>query len=219
MISRMEYSPNDILALLPLGAAIATAVRNIIGLPLIGVFAPALLALTILELGPAQGVAAMAVAGAGGLIAAPIVARLPLPRSSRLGLLLIAVATAVVGSGTLDGPSAGLPMVVLAVAAERTWEAARVEGGIRALRLAGWTMLTSLFIASVLQALAPRMSELTWLASAGVGVAATMLAGSYRGLRLTELWRFRRLLDEPGYHGHPDQDGDAHTDAQGFVLR
>lgn len=215
----MEYSPQDILALLPLGAALATAIRNIVGLPLIGVFAPALLALTVLEIGPARGVATMLIAAAGGLIAAPFVSRLSLPRSSRLGLLLIAVAAAVVGSGVLDGSTAGLPMVVLAVAAERTWEAARVDGGFVALRLASWTLAASLFIAITLHAVAPTLSQLTWLGSVLVGVIVTVVAGSYRGLRLTELWRFRSLLGRPYDPGNPDVLPADASEIDGCILR
>lgn len=194
---QMEYTADDILVLLPVGAALATSFRTIVGVPLIGVFAPALLALTVLELGARNLIAATAVAVGAGLMAAPFVERLALPRPSRLGLLLVAVAAAVVGTNVLDGQQGVMPLVVLAIATERVWETTRSEGGLRALQLGGYTLGSALAIAAILGALVPTLSGRSWLFSTVVGIAATVAAGSYRGLRLTEFWRFSALVRPP----------------------
>jgi hypothetical protein len=190
----MQLTPHELLALLPLGIALALTVRLVIGLRTVGVFAPALLALTAVDLGPRDVAAALLVAGGAGFAAAPILDRLPIARQARLGALVIVVAAAVVGAGVLDDGAVGLPMVVLAIVVERTWNDQTVAGAWAATRLCGCTLASAGLIAAALAAIGPAMLREHWIASSALGLGACLLVGGYRGLRVTELYRFRRLL-------------------------
>jgi hypothetical protein len=190
----MQLTPHDLLALLPIAVALALTMRLVVGLRTVGVFAPALLALTAIDLGARDVAAALLVAGGAGFAAAPILDRLPIARQARLGALVIVVAASVVGAGVLDGGAVGLPMVVLAIVVERTWNDQTVAGARAATRLCGSTLASAGVIALVLAGVGPALLTEHWVVSSAVGLGASLVVGGYRGLRLTEVYRFRRLL-------------------------
>jgi 7 transmembrane helices usually fused to an inactive transglutaminase len=190
----MQLTPQELLTLLPIAVALALTVRLVIGLRTVGVFAPALLALTAVDIGAHGVVGALLVAGGAGFAIAPFLDRLPIARQARLGALVIVVAAAVVGSGVLGDHASGLPMVVLAIVVERTWNDQTVTGARSATRLCGSTIASGGVIALALAATGPMMLAQHWTISSAVGLAVCLLVGGYRGLRLTEVYRFRRLL-------------------------
>lgn len=190
----MELTAQELLALLPVGAAMATGVRLVLGVRTVGTFAPALLALAAVEMGHGSLLACLLIALAAAIAASPVIDRLALARSSRLGLLIVAIATALVGSGAISEGGSALPLVVLAIVCERTWESARADGPRKAVQLFATTVAVACAIAMALTQLSPVLVGRHWLASAAIGAIVTIAVGSYRGLRLSELTRFRNLL-------------------------
>jgi hypothetical protein len=183
-----------LLAALPLGAALTVAARTVLGARTIGVFAPALLGLVLVDLGLRTGMVVILVAALGGLVALPVVVRLALPRVARLGLLLSAICAALEVSGLADDQRAALPVVVMTVLVERGWDVASGDGWRACSALIGSTLLLAVVIASLL--LTPPVEALMTagdLRSVVVGGLLVALAGSYRGLRVGEHRRFASL--------------------------
>jgi hypothetical protein len=185
-----------LLAALPLGAAVVVAGRVVLGLRPIGVFAPALLAITVLDLGLVDGLAVIGSAFVAGLVGVVAVHRLAFPRIARLGLVLCAMAAGLVLTGYGDDQRAALPLVLMAVIVERSWDTAAGEGWWATGRLLGTTV--GLAVATALLLLTPPVRsvlESNPLVGIGVGAGAIFVAGSYRGLRIGERRRFRQLID------------------------
>ncbi|MCP5028540.1 MAG: hypothetical protein GY929_19870 [Actinomycetia bacterium] len=204
----MELTAHELLALLPIAAAAAIAVRVIVGARTVGVFAPALLGIAVLELGILRAASVLFVAMAAGLAASPLIERSKLARPARLGLILLAITAALVGSGMLDERDSALPLVVLVNVVERTWETHRIDGLRAGLKILATTLAVGLAIALGLSATRDGLTGLHWLEAAAVGAIALVAVGRYRGLRLTERRRFDTLLgsDMPAPVG-PVADG------------
>jgi hypothetical protein len=186
----MELTAHDLLALLPLGTAMVLSTRLIVGLRTIGAFAPALVALTVLQLGSQATLSMLLVAGGTGLIVAPVLERLALPRATRLAVLVVGVCASLVATGVVEEQAVAFPMVIMAIVIERTWDSARADGPASALRLYAATIAIAFAVAAALSELSPAVLDRHWLPTAALGVAANLAVGSYRGLRVTELRRF-----------------------------
>ncbi len=189
----MELTAHEVLALLPIATAAATAIRVIIGARTIGTFAPALLAIAVLELGTMRTILVLLAAMGAGFAAVPLIERVKLARPARLGLILLAITAALVGSGMLDDQDSALPLVVLVVVVERAWEAHRIDGLRAAAGILATTLAAAFVIALGLIAARDVLTGLHWLAATVVGGAALFAVGRYRGLRLTERRRFGGL--------------------------
>jgi hypothetical protein len=182
------------MAALAIGAAATVVARSFVGVRTIGVFAPALLAVMALQLGPRVGLTTLVLGAAAGLAALPLVQALALPRTARLGLVVCAICLAVTLAVPADDAAVALPVVVLAVLVERTWDVTASDGVRSALRLLGGTCALAAVIVLVL--LLPPVQVLVADGVTAIVLSATvmLLAGSYRGLRVGERRRFRQLL-------------------------
>lgn len=189
----MDITAQELLALLPLATAATLASRLVIGWRSIGTFAPALLALMLMQLGPRDAAAAFLVAVGAALLAAPMLDLFPVGRSTRLSVLVVVVVGALVGSGTVAAASSAAPVVVLAIVMERTWDAANVGGARDAARLFLGTAVVANAIAMLLGAVAEPLLSMAWWQATAFGIAVNLIVGSYRGLRITELRRFRPI--------------------------
>ncbi len=186
----MELTSHELLAFLPLGTAMVLATRLVLGIRTVGAFAPALVALTVLQLGATPTLSMLFVAGGTGLMVAPVLERLALPRATRLAVLVVAVCASLVASGAVEEQAVAFPLVIMAILIERTWESARVDGPSSAVRLHAMTLAVAFAVAAALAELAPFVLDRHWLPTAAIGIAANLAVGSYRGPRLSELRRF-----------------------------
>lgn len=186
---------DHLVASLPIGAALVVGARTVLGVRSIGLFAPVLLALGVLQTGVARGMALVAVSLVLGLAANPMVTRLALPRIARLGILLCIVCAGmqIVGSSAME--RAALPVLTISVVIERVWETLEADGLVAAVRLATATATLAAAIAALLTV--PVLTELTGRhpgLAIVVGAVAIGAAGSYRGLRIKERRRFEPVL-------------------------
>jgi hypothetical protein len=186
----MLLTSHDLLALLPIGTALVLASRLVLGIRSVGAFAPALVAMTILQLGTGTTLWMLLVAGGTGLIAAPVLERLALPKASRLAVLVAVVCASLVATGAIQDDAMAFPLVIMAILIERTWDSARVDGPSTAIRLYVSTIAIAFVVAALLAELSPLLLDRHWLPTAAIGMAANLIVGSYRGLRLNELRRF-----------------------------
>ncbi len=192
-------SAPTLLATLPLAAALVVAIRVLVGLKTFGLFAPVLLSIAFVQTGLPAGLMILAAMLLAGLIAQPLLDPLRLPRVARLAVLMAVVSSILLASNMLvDDPAvsptwaAAFPVVVMAVIIERFSETWEQEGPVGALKTFSLTLLTAvlaslLLVAEPLRLMAERAPFVLGL----LGIILSVAIGSYRGLRLTELLRFR----------------------------
>ncbi|MFD9610592.1 7TM domain-containing protein [Streptomyces sp. NPDC059083] len=190
--------PVSMMALLPLAALLIVLLRVVVGLNTLGTFSPVLLALAYAQAGLPLGVPLTLVMFALGFAAQPLLRRLHLPRVARLGVLIAVVTSGLIAAqlglgsfGLSDAWGMSLPVVVTAIVTERLWEVWDLDGVRAAATGAGLTMGTAVLVALLL--LTPYVREVAEAVPLQLALACavwTAVAGTYRGLRLSELFRF-----------------------------
>lgn len=211
----MEFPPPPpaaptLLATIPLAAALIVLVRTLIGITTFGLFAPVLLAIAFVQTGLPAGLVIFGLMMSAGLIVQPLLSPLRLPRVARLAVLLAASSSTLLAVNALvDNPAvnatwaAAFPVVVTATIIERFWDVWEQENLRESLITAGWTLLAAVAASPILVAEPVRwMAERAPIMLALLGVVLSISIGSYRGLRLTELRRFRKVGTEGEGHGY-----------------
>jgi hypothetical protein len=194
-------SQGALLAGLALGATLVVAMRQLVGVNTFGTFAPVLLALTYVSTGLPVGILVTVVVCGLAVMVEPVIRRLRLPRVARLAVLIGAVTMVIAGNEALFGSSdstvigAAFPVVVLAALIERFWEC-REEDGLRS-ALVGWVVTVAVAIAVGLVLVLPGVRAVSEAHPLELGAMLTglcILVGRYRGLRVSELVRFRTAV-------------------------
>lgn len=191
-------TPASLLALLPLAAVLIVLLRSVIGVPTLGTFAPILLTVSFLQVGIFPSLALTGLVIVLGLLVEPILRRTQLPRVARLAVL-IAVTSAVLQSvgqvaglvGAVDSWGAAFPLIVAAALVEKLYEEWELEGLSSAAMATLHTLGVAIAALPIL--VAPPVRFLASNVPIALALTCAMwawLAGTYRGLRLTELLRF-----------------------------
>ncbi|MFE7580236.1 7TM domain-containing protein [Streptomyces gardneri] len=190
--------PVSMMALLPLAALLIVVLRVVVGLNTLGTFSPVLLALAYAQAGLPLGVPLTLAMFALGFAMQPLLRRLHLPRVARLGVLIAVVTSGLIAAqlglgsfGLSDSWGMSLPVVVTAIVTERLWEAWDLDGVKAAAVGAALTMGTAVLVALLL--LTPYVREVAEAVPLQLAIVCgvwTSIAGTYRGLRLSELFRF-----------------------------
>lgn len=190
--------------LLPVAAVVVSVFRVVIGIPTYGMFAPALLGLIFRDLRALPwglGTFVLTVLVGWGLRRALDRFHLLLiPRAGALLTLIVIFLSAVVVAAhrfgiTLTGYVALFPLIILTHLVERFWTIEAEDGTAASFR----TLLgTVVVVAAVSLVLSPDIIG-RWLFRHPEGllvvVAAQLLLGRYTGYRLTELYRFRDVIE------------------------
>ncbi len=197
--------PVKVVLILPLGALFTAFVRTIIGIRTFGTFSPTLLALAFVYNDFRSGLCIFAVVLATGFISRGVLDRLKLLLVPRLSIILtLVVMLMVLGIAVMNyfndapgGQTVLLPMVILTNLVERFYVTSEEDNFLLALRLMITTLLMSLVIYlllnwKVLGDLLFNYPELHFFT-----VAVLVVMGRYTGYRLTELVRFRDLVQPP----------------------
>lgn len=180
---------------LPFGAMIVVFVRMIIGWQTFGLFTPMLLALSYLQTGPLLGPTISIGAILVGMAAVPVLKRLELSRVAFLGVLIAVVVTALGALATSNEDFSfinAFPVVVTALVVERWWTAWEAEGLRKALKVTAFTLLVALVIQLVIASAFLQSIAASWPLAIPIGSGVAMIFfGRYKGLRFTEIARFR----------------------------
>jgi len=191
-----------ILLLVPIGALMISALRNLIGFPTFGIFMPVLMALSFRNTGLEYGLGIFF----GVLFLGYAVRRaldklrlLLVPRMSVLLTLVISCFTilALVGSkiGLREFMAVGLlPFVILTMVIERFFVLVEEAGAVAGIRTALGSALVSVITYFIINW---EPLQLTFFLYPELMVAVTalqILVGQYSGYRLMELFRFRKLV-------------------------
>ena len=192
-----------VLVTIPIGVLLLVILRNLIGIKTFGTFLPILVAISFRETGLVAGVFLFTLVVVLGLLTRQLLDRLNLLMIPRVGSILIVVLLFMVTIAMLSfklGISVGLsvtlfPMVILAIMIERMsilWdERGPFEvfkqglGTIMVAALGFWIMNTP-----ELQHILFVFPELLLIV-----LGLTMVMGRYTGFKLTELFRFRAIID------------------------
>jgi transglutaminase-like putative cysteine protease len=194
-----------ILLLLPFAALITAVLRNVVGLQTFGTFSPALLAMSFIYADWRTGLMILVVVVTIGLFGRGFLERLRLLTVPRLSIILTMVILCVVfGVSTLYyffGPSIGaetvlLPMVIITMLIERFHVSVEEDGMMFTLQLLAGTVLVAILCFLVLGWERVGDFVLTYPETHFFTIAAFIVLGRYAGYRLTELWRFRDLVEQ-----------------------
>jgi hypothetical protein len=192
-----------ILLLLPFAAFITAFMRNVVGLGTFGTFSPALLAMSFIYADWKTGLTIVVVVVTVGLLARSALERLRLLTVPRLSIILTVVILCVVfGISVLhylmpaiSAEVVLLPMVILTTLIERFHVSAEEDGILHTVKLAAGTLLVAMLCYLILGWNSVGQWVLTYPESHLFTIAAFVVLGRYAGYRLTELWRFRDLVE------------------------
>ncbi len=207
-LTRLPVPMHDVMKLLwllPFAALITVIMRNVIGIQTFGTFSPALLAMSFIYADWETGLAILIIVLATGLFGRSFLERLRLLMVPRLSIVLTSVILCVVFCVSLLEylaltPSAQavlLPMVILTMLIERFHVSVEEDGLMFTLHLAVGTIVVAALCYLVLRwetvgSLALVYPEIHFLT-----IAVFIALGRYAGYRLTELWRFRDMVETP----------------------
>lgn len=188
-------SENHLLFALPLGAMIVVFVRTILGWKTFGLFTPMLLAMSFLQSGPVLGPIISIGAILVGMLCAPLLKWLQLSRVAFLGVLIGIVVTCLGAAAqhmeeTLI--ASAFPVVVTALIVERWWTSWETQGPRQAIKETSLTLFVAIAIQYVIAS--PFLIQLGANQPLALSIGSSIimvLLGRYRGLRLSEIVRFR----------------------------
>ena len=206
-LTRLPLGMQEVLALLlllPLGALITAIFRNIIGLRTFGTFTPALIALGFVQADWRTGTVVFFVVLGVGIFARLLLTKLQLLLVARLGIIVTLVVLCMISAvSILDyfglTPSASavlLPVVILTMMIERFNITAEEDGHLQALKIFAGTLVVAICCFFVLRIEGLGRLVLTFPEMQIFIAAALLLIGRYSGYRLTELWRFRDIVQD-----------------------
>jgi transglutaminase-like putative cysteine protease len=192
-----------ILLLLPFAALITAFMRNVVGLQTFGTFSPALLAMSFIYADWRTGVLILLIVVIVGLFGREFLERLRLLMVPRLSIVLTMVILVVVFTVSalyhvlpaIRGDAVLLPMVILTMLIERFHVTMEEDGFMFTLQLAIGTVIVAALCFAVLGWEEVGEFVLTYPESHFFTIAAFIVLGRYAGYRMTELWRFRDLVD------------------------
>ncbi|MBA4748898.1 MAG: hypothetical protein H2056_09325 [Sphingopyxis sp.] len=193
--SLWSLSDSHLLFALPLGAMIVVFVRTILGWKTFGLFTPMLLAMSYLQSGPVLGPAISIGAILIGMLCAPLLKWLQLSRVAFLGVLIGIVVTCLGAAAQHTDKfllASAFPVVVTALVVERWWTSWETQGPRQALKETSLTLFVSIMIQFVVAS--PFLVELGTHQPLSLSMGSVIimaLLGRYRGLRLSEIVRFR----------------------------
>lgn len=194
-----------LLILFPLVAALIAAARHIVGLQGFGIFTPAVISVAFLATGVVTGLLLFLGIILFATVARIILKKLKMPTMPRMALLLWFVTVGLLGL-LLVSPYLNLesllelnifPILLLILLAETFIDAQITRSLSDALYLTVETLLLALlsFLVLSTQTLQEWVLLNPEVAVLGIGLG-DWLIGKYSGLRLMEMWRFRKMLIE-----------------------
>jgi hypothetical protein len=194
---------NDLLVLVPILGALVVLLRLLLGLKSYGIFAPVVIAISLMELEVLPGLLLylyLVVVSVG--VKVLILSRLRLLQIAEMSLIIFTLVLSIAALSALPLqvqvllPEVFFPLIITAHVIERFTKSAEESQLREALPL-----LVETFAMAVALALAGEyLVELGTAALTGffaASVAAVVLAGRYQGLRLSELLRFRLVRKSP----------------------
>jgi hypothetical protein len=197
--------PLDLLRLIimiPVGALVTIIFRNVIGVKTFGTFLPVLIASSFRETGLLWGVLIFVVVILVGAALGAVLHRLRLLYAPRLTIILVYVVVALFLISIFStkyanvglGHAALFPLAVMAITIESFSLIAEEAGIKKALTLLFHTVVTVVFCYLVINSIFLQTIVLAFPETMLLVMGVSIYFGAWKGLRLNELLRFRRLI-------------------------
>lgn len=188
--------------MLPVIATILSVSRQVIGIKALGIITPAITTLSFLVMGLEYGLVVFLAVLAAGTLTRLAMRKLPLLYLPRMALVLTSVSFAILGLlafGAVTENSALLsfsifPILILTLLAEEFIAVQFKSGARRAFSITAWTLGLSIFCYYVLSWELLRTIIVSYPEVVLLAIPINILLGRWSGLRLTEYFRFRKLL-------------------------
>ena len=200
--SGISLATLGILLVIPIGALVTILFRNVVGVQTFGTFLPALIAYAFQGTGLVWGLIIFSAIILGGAGLDALVSRLKLLHTPRLTFLMVFVVAALLSFGVygiLHGnaslaKSLFFPLAVHTITIERFFVIAQERGPAKSFAILGWTMLVVGFCYMVMSSLVLQMAVVFFPESYLLILASSLYLGRWKGLRVAELFRFRKLI-------------------------
>ena len=204
LFERIGISTNllKIIIMIPLGALVTVIFRNVIGLETYGTFLPTLIAVAARNTGLWWGLAGFVAI----ILVVAVVRRglewLQLLHSPKMAILLTTVVMTLLGM-TVLGVAADLfelahvslfPIAILAITSERFAITEEEQGLGKAMKMMGMTLIVTAACYAVMSSLFLQSMFLAFQELLLVVIAINLWLGKWVGMRVTEFFRFRRLV-------------------------
>jgi hypothetical protein len=204
MLPPQQQRYAEFLLLLPVAALIVCVFRNVIGLHSFGTFAPALVGLAFRDLHCMPGLLVFtSILLMGWLIRRVLdyYHLLQVPRVAVMLSLVVVLLLATLLAANLESLPATefipfFPMVILTGMIERFWTLETEDSTASSFKTLACTLCIAAAIALVLNTPGLAYHLFCFPETLGIIIAVQLLIGRYTGYRLTELWRFRELLND-----------------------
>jgi hypothetical protein len=191
--------------MLPVGALVVVLFRNVIGMPTIGTFLPALIAAAATETGPLWGMLGLLIIVLCVCATRWALNSMQLLHSPTLAILLTVVTVAMLGTSMLAEQLGAaqltrislFPVAVLAITSERFYLLWAEEGLRDAVKQLAGTTLVILACYLVMNSLALQVLIIAFPEVLLLVIALDIYLGRWVGMRLSEYLRFRGLLKQP----------------------
>ncbi|NIR72117.1 MAG: hypothetical protein GWN00_37930, partial [Aliifodinibius sp.] len=192
----------QIIITIPIGAVVIIIFRNVIGIQTFGTFLPVLIAATFRESGLFWGIIIFVLIILVGALLRSSLNGLRILHTPKLTILLVYVVLALlavsalgVGFGNEDlGYTSLFPLALMALTIER-FSLITEENGIKtALVLFANTVVTVIFCYVVITSILLQTIVLAYPEVLLLVVSVSIYLGAWKGLRITELIRFRKLI-------------------------
>ena len=191
-----------LILMLPIIATILSFSRQVIGIKAFGIITPALTTLTFLVMGLQYGLIVFATVLLSGTLTRLAVRRLHLLYLPRMALVLTSVSVSILillGFGVATEATAVLsfsifPILILTLLAEEFIAVQFTSGARSALTITAWTLLLSIACYYIVSWELLRTIVISYPEVIILGIPINILLGRWSGLRVTEYFRFRKLL-------------------------
>ncbi|MBI4304663.1 MAG: hypothetical protein HY665_10060 [Chloroflexi bacterium] len=188
-----------IIIMIPILAAVVVLLRLLVGVRTYGVFAPTIIAITLLDLSIFSGIILYLFLIAVGIsIKILVLGRLRLALVAELSLIMFTLVVLMAGMSLLPSGfsvplgSAFFPLIITTHLIEQAARGIEEHSVPEVLFLLMSTFVTALILAGLGQILVQLSPTALWITFGGF-MLASIVAGNYLGLRFTELIRFKFL--------------------------
>lgn len=191
-----------LILMLPIIATILSFSRQVIGIKAFGIITPALTTLTFLVMGLQYGLVVFTAVLLSGTLTRLVVRRLHLLYLPRMALVLTSVSLSILlllGLGVVTEQAAVLsfsifPILILTLLAEEFISVQFTSGARSAFTITAWTLLLAIACYYIVSWELLRTIVISYPEVVILGIPFNILLGRWSGLRLTEYFRFRKLL-------------------------
>ena len=209
MKGNISFAVLQFLLVIPLGVLVVVFSRNIIGINTLGTFLPALMAMAVRGTGFVPGMAAFVL-----VLVLTVLFRFPLEKlgilhTPKLAILMIIVIFGLLGLSALAG-IAGIealstigaatvfPIAILTITSERLAITIVEEGTSKTIQILLQTLLVMAACYVVMGSVALKAIMVAFPELLLVVIAINLWIGTWTGLRVSEMLRFRSLYAESG---------------------